>query len=219
MREGYWKFYRSMWDWPWSNRPAYFVVWCWLLSEAQYQDGKSVIFHGQRIQLKSGQLTCGRKQISKATGVPEGTVYRILQLLQDERQIEQRSDRQKSIITIVKWTDYQDSEQRMNNDRTTNEQRMNTTEERKKERIINIDKKKNKEKSYTPVDKFEPTTREGVIAKEIAQELGEEYINFILSAIKKKGIDAVQRAYGYVREHQSPQDKRKLFNSYIESIK
>jgi len=132
-RQGFWVFHRKMWDNPYMNRPAYLSVWCWLLSESQWQEGKRVIFCGKPVALKAGQLTCGRKQISKTTGVPSGTVYRILKTFENEHQIEQRTDKQKSMITILKWKDYQEreqeSEQRMSNERATNEQRMNTTEQ------------------------------------------------------------------------------------------
>lgn len=132
-RSGWWKFHRKIWQNPYMNKPAYLSVWCWLLSEAQWQEGKKVLFRGNKIILGEGQLTCGRFQIAEDTGVPSGTVYRILETLKNEQQIEHQVDNKKSLITIIKWKEYQvderQDEQQMNNKRTTNEQQMSTTEE------------------------------------------------------------------------------------------
>lgn len=132
-RSGYWKFHRKMWDWPWANNANYFVVWCWLLSEAQFQDGKSVLFHGKRINLKPGQLTCGAYQIADATGVSRGTVERVINTLKNEEQVRKETDYQCSMITIVRWSEYQGDErksgERVRRDRGTSEEGVRTTEE------------------------------------------------------------------------------------------
>lgn len=139
MREGWWKFHRKMFEHPYAQKPAYMWVWCWLLSEAQFQEGKKIVFKGKVISLQTGQLTCGAKQISSATGVPRGTVERIIKTLKNEEQIEVQTDSQKSLITVKKWNEYQNveevNEERMRNDRGTDEERMRTTEELKNEII------------------------------------------------------------------------------------
>lgn len=139
-RIGWWKFHRKIWDNPYMNKPAYLAVWCWLLSEAQWQEGKQVLFCGKKVTLIEGQLTCGRKQIANATGVPSGTVYRILETLKNEQQIEQQVDNKKSLITILKWQEYQGDEQQVeqqvNNKRAASEQQVSTTEEVKKQKKL-----------------------------------------------------------------------------------
>lgn len=127
---------------PYSNKPAYFTVWCWLLSEAQWQEGKQVYYEGRPYSLKPGQFTCGAYQISDQTGVPRGSVERILKRFESEERLRKETDRQKTIITILNWGDYQDDSDKMGNDWGTTGERLRTTEERKKER--------SKEIEYTP---------------------------------------------------------------------
>lgn len=163
MREGYVKIYRKLWDNPWFCRPAYLAVWMWVLCEAQWQEGNSVVIKGKRIPLKPGQLTCGAKRISKATGVPRGTVERILETFKNEEQISIEPNNKFTLITVKKWGDYQKddrtNEELVRNKRGTNEELVRTSEECKKER--------NKEKDNDYVIEDKP-------------EFGNEDINWLL---------------------------------------
>lgn len=126
------------------NNPAYLSVWVYLLIEAEFQQGKSVLFNGKRVYLQAGQLTCGQNQLSLWSGVPRGTVHRILETFKNEQQIEQQTSNKMSLITILNWSKYQDdeqqNEQQTNNKRTTDEQQMNTPQEVKKLRSKEINK-------------------------------------------------------------------------------
>ena len=123
------------------------AIWIWLLLHAVW-DSYDVTFHGKRLTLKSGQLTTGRKVIANELKISESKVQRVLKEFESEHQIEQRTDRQCRLITIVSWDKYQIGEQRnehqMNNDRTTSEQRVNTNKESNKEN------KENKVNTNTP---------------------------------------------------------------------
>lgn len=123
------------------------AIWIWLLLHAVW-DSYDVTFHGKRLTLKSGQLTAGRKVIANELKISESKVQRVLKEFESEHQIEQRTDRQCRLITIVSWDKYQIGEQRnehqMNNDRTTSEQRVNTNKESNKEN------KENKVNTNTP---------------------------------------------------------------------
>lgn len=114
------------------NRPAYRAVWIELLLRATHE-GMEVLFNGERLRLKPGQLTTGAYQISKSTGVPRGTVERILKTFKSEEQIEVRSDRQCSLISVKNWDFYQkdeeQNEERVRNDRGTSEERVRTNKE------------------------------------------------------------------------------------------
>ena len=87
------------------------AVWIWLLLNAVW-DKADVVFGGERITLGRGQLTTGRKQIASELHISESKVQRILKRFESEHQIEQRTDRQCRLITIVSWQEYQDCEQR-----------------------------------------------------------------------------------------------------------
>lgn len=68
------------------------------------------------------------------------------------------------------------------------------------------------------VNTFTPLTYEEELCFEIAKALGEENMNFVLSAYKKCGINAVKRAFDITEEANNVQDKRRYFNKII-SIK
>ena len=142
---GYLKLFRQTKNNPVVMKDAdHLAVWIWLLMEAVFRP-TDVVFKGKRITLQPGQMTTGRKVIAEQLRISESKVQRILTCFENEHQIEQRTDHQCRLITIVSWEKYQVSEQpneqRVNNDRTTSEQRVNTKEEykniRNKEIIIN----------------------------------------------------------------------------------
>lgn len=129
----YIKLYRETLENPIVMKDAdHLAIWIWLLLHAVYAP-TDVVFGGKRITLQPGQMTTGRRIISKDLGVSESKVQRVLKSFESEQQIEQRTDRQCRLISIVSWDKYQSSEQRnehqMNNDRTTTEQRVNTKKE------------------------------------------------------------------------------------------
>lgn len=139
MRSGYWKFHRKIWENPvFRGHPDRVAIWCWMLSEAAWSEGKSVMFHGKRVDLLPGQFSCGSYQISHETGVSRSSVVRILKCFAIEQQIEQLTDFHISLITVKKWKEYQQDEQQIekpsNSYRTAIEQLVNTTEEGKKGR-------------------------------------------------------------------------------------
>lgn len=124
---------RSIWDNPIVTKDAeYLAVWIWLLTHAVWKKSE-VMFGGKSKILKPGELTTGRKKIASETKVDENKVYRALRLFKREQLIEQQTDRQCTLISILKWSKYQkceqESELQVNNDRTTSEQRVNTKEE------------------------------------------------------------------------------------------
>jgi len=124
MHRGYFKHYRKMRDWPWRDMPLVFSVWCFLLEEAAGVE-RDKRFRGERITLKPGQLVCGRKQISLATGVSEGYVQKILKRLEKEQQITQDTSSKNRLISIVKWGDYQANNGSSNDRVTAKEQQSN----------------------------------------------------------------------------------------------
>jgi DnaD/phage-associated family protein len=89
-----------------------------------------VLFKGERVTLKRGQLLTGRKSISEKLKIDENKVQRILKSLENEHQIEQQKSNKNRLITIVSWDKYQQdeqqNEQQLNNKRTTTEQQVNT---------------------------------------------------------------------------------------------
>ena len=130
MEKGWIKLHRKIWDNPIVTKDAdHLAVWIYLLTHATHRP-RDVWYGGKRITLREGQLITGRLKIAGNTGVESSKVYRILKIFKSEQQIEQQTNSQNSLITILRWHDYQESEQqneqRVNNECTTSEQRVNT---------------------------------------------------------------------------------------------
>lgn len=128
--DGYIKFHRKILDNPIVCKDAaYFAVWGYLLLNATHRDYQTV-FKSEKVTLHPGQLITGRKEIAKKFKVDESKVQRILKKLEIEHQIEQQTCNENRLITILNWSEYQSSEQPIeqpvNNECTTDEQRVNT---------------------------------------------------------------------------------------------
>jgi len=136
---GWIKLHRKILDNPIVMKDAdHLAVWIYLLLNASHK-GYPALFGGKKVILQPGQLITGRLKIAEVTGVQSNKVYRILNLLKNEHQIEQQTSSKNSLITITNWELYQESEQQ-------NEQQVNnkcTTNEHKQEckNIKNVKKK------------------------------------------------------------------------------
>lgn len=158
--EGWIKLHRKILENPVICKDAdHFYLWCYLLLSATHQE-ITAVFNGKKITLMPGQLITGRKAISTKTGVNESKTQRVLKKFEIEHQIEQQTNRHNRLITIINWSDYQQSEQPfeqvMNNKRTTNEQLMNTN---KNERMKEC---KNERKENKDICRFAPPTIEEI---------------------------------------------------------
>lgn len=122
---GWIKLNRKLLDNPIITKDAvHLAVWIYLLLNAEWQEGA---------RLKPGQLITTRKKIAEQLNISESKVYRTLNELQTEQQIEQLSTSQGTVISIVNWNKYQKgeqqteqrTEQQVNSDRTASEQQVN----------------------------------------------------------------------------------------------
>ena len=146
---GWVKIYRDLLDNPTVMKDSdHLAVWVWLLLHATSKK-KAVFFGGEKIYLKPGELTTGRKIIARELLISQSKVQRILKSFENEHQIEQRTDYQCRLISIVNWDKYQQSEQRneqrVNSEWTASEQRVNTKQEGKEGK-----NERNKGKPPTP---------------------------------------------------------------------
>jgi DNA-binding transcriptional regulator YhcF (GntR family) len=108
--EGWIKLHRKLLSNCISNKPEYAWLWITLLLLAQHSES-SFIWNNKKQILESGQFLTGLKKLSKKTGIAQGTVYRILKYLENEKQIEQQKTTKYTIITILNWDTYQQNEQ------------------------------------------------------------------------------------------------------------
>ncbi|NLK71936.1 MAG: hypothetical protein GX285_02810 [Clostridiales bacterium] len=141
MAEGYIKLYRNLLENPVTSKPEMAWLWCVLLLSANHKDVK-MIWNGESITIKAGQMITGRKQLSRITGLSESFIYRALKYFESEQQIEQQKNNKFTLITILNWEKYQGNgttneqqiEQQMNNQRTTSEQPVNTNKNDKNDK-------------------------------------------------------------------------------------
>lgn len=113
----------------------YVHLWVHLLLSANHTS-KEYMTNGTILNIKKGQLLTGRKQLSEGTGIPESTVDRILNLLENEHQIEQQKTTKYRLITIVNWDKYQIVDSTLDNKRTAREQQADTNNKVKKEKKV-----------------------------------------------------------------------------------
>ena len=140
-------------DWEWFTDGNMLKVWLYLLVKAQYADGK---YRG--VEVKRGQLLTGRKLIANETRLSEQQVRTCINRLKSSGQITIESTNQYSLITIVKYDDYQGSDsyniqqiiqtanQPITNGQPTDNQRITTYKK---------DKKEKKEKEYIYLGEFQ----------------------------------------------------------------
>ena len=141
--DGYIAVYRKILNNPIVCKDSdYLAIWVYLLLNATYKEQK-VLFKGEPIILKKGQLITGRKIISQKLCIDENKVQRILKSFENAHQIEQQTSNKNRLITIVNWEKYQGSGQQIrrqtNIHRTSTEQQVNTLEEYKNIRNKEID--------------------------------------------------------------------------------
>jgi hypothetical protein len=136
MNNGWLKLHRKIIDKAFYSKDSEKVhLWIHLLLRANHSEYEEML-GGKPIICNSGQFTTGRKQLSNETGISESKIERILTYLEKiEQQIEQQKTTTNRLISIVNWSEYQNTEQRneqqVNNERTTSEQQVNTHQEDK----------------------------------------------------------------------------------------
>ena len=152
--EGWIKIHRKMLENPIICKDSdYLSVWIYLLLNATHKEIPA-LFKGEKITLHPGQLITGRKSMSNKLKISESKIYRIINEYKSEQQIEQQTSNKNSLITILNWNKYQQSEQQneqqMNNKRTTTEQQLNTDKNVKNDNNIYLFNFKNNKEKVAP---------------------------------------------------------------------
>ena len=150
---GYIKLYRQILKNPVVCKDSdHFAIWVYLLLNATHNN-LDAMFNGKRITLNAGQLITGRKSISSELHIDESKVRRVLNLFEIDQQISRQRSNKNSLITILKWSLYQGSdqqnEQQVTNNRPTSDQQVTTNNN-----VKNVNNDKNEElknKDYAQV--------------------------------------------------------------------
>lgn len=136
---GWIKIYRKILDDPVVNKDSdTLAIWLYLLLNATHTE-YPVMFKGKKITLKPGQLLVGRKSLAAKLRINEMKIYRTTECFESEHLIEQQKSNRNTLITILKWNEYQQSEhlneQPVNNKLNTNKNVYNKNVKNKRESV------------------------------------------------------------------------------------
>ena len=99
---GFIKIDRKLKDWQWSSNPNMVAIWLRLLLEANYQENQV-----KGLKLKKGQLVTTIRNLAEKVGLSQQQTRTCLLNLQITNEITIKTTNKYSIITIVKWDEYQ----------------------------------------------------------------------------------------------------------------
>lgn len=99
----YVKMDRNLRFWRWFKSPKTVVVWIWLIMSANIEDHDF-----ERETIHRGEVATSRKTISAATGLTENEVRTALDHLKSTGEITSRARSKYQVITILRYSDYQD---------------------------------------------------------------------------------------------------------------
>ena len=159
MHVGWSKFHRQIFDNPVCTKDAeYFFVWCYILTEAKYEEERA-LFKNEEIVLQKGQLLITIKDVASKLNICESKVNRILKKLEIEKQIEKQTSNKNTLITVLNWEKYQadekQNEEQVKNERQTSEKQVkNKWKTSEKPSYYNKEIKKERNKEYFVVDEM-----------------------------------------------------------------
>lgn len=133
MQKGWIKLHRKLLNNPIWQDPHYMKLWMYCLLQASHAEHDQLV-GSQIVKLLPGQFVTGRISLAEEMnrGVApkkrqsESTWWRDLKRFEEWEMLNIESNSKHSIITIVNWGFYQDSEKEMNSKRTANEQQVNS---------------------------------------------------------------------------------------------
>lgn len=166
--EGYIKLHRKIIDWQWYADRNTFRLFLYLLLNANYEDK-----HWKNILVKRGQLITSLVHLANGTGLSIQQVRTSLEKLKSTQEITQEVTQKYSLITIVKYSDYQDTTLKNNTiPNTISNIEITTTKEIKNNKEIS---------SSSIVSEYEKNigTLNGIVLEELesyAEDMSEELI-------------------------------------------
>lgn len=126
--KGYFLLHRSIWSNPTIMKDVeHLVVWIYILSQVEWEDGRVVDFGGKKITLKAGQMTIGvsNQMYSDLKHIlphlTKDKLFRILKCYSDAKQIAKQRSARCSLITVLNWDKYQKNAKQITEQLRTNE--------------------------------------------------------------------------------------------------
>jgi uncharacterized phage protein (TIGR02220 family) len=112
MHRGYVKIWRKMFDSGIQKEPKTFTMWVWLLCNVTRNE-LNYIVRGECIKLNPGEIIIGRKKLSIELGISDREVRTCLHHLETWGNVSIRATKRFSILNIVNWSTYQDTENKI----------------------------------------------------------------------------------------------------------
>lgn len=113
------------------------AIWTYLMGNATFQD-YDVLFKGERITLKPGQMLSTIRKIGNRLKINESKVRRVLSTFEENDMLTHEGTRQNTLFTIKNWDLYQGSDAQVTH-KVTHDRRTETPEETTENN--NVDKK------------------------------------------------------------------------------
>lgn len=136
--------------------PHLLKLWIHCLLKASHTEREQLVGR-QVITLEPGQFVTGRDALArefnagatKQNIVSAITLWRWLLMFESLKMLNIKKTTKYSVVTVIKWVEYQNNEHQMNNKRTSNEQPMNTNNN-----VNNVNKENKKDTSIQQAEKF-----------------------------------------------------------------
>lgn len=125
MSNGWVKIHRELQNhWVWEDKPfSRGQAWVDLIMMATYKD-KKMMLDGKLVEISCGNIVTSIRKLCSRWGWSNTKVRRFLKMLEDDGMIVQKSDTKKTLITLVNYGFYQDSEK----EKTTQKHHRNDAE-------------------------------------------------------------------------------------------
>lgn len=172
---GFVKIDRELRNWCWYTKPNMLNVWIEILLSAAYVD---TYYDGRLI--KKGQAIIGRKKMAEKLCLTEQQVRTCINRLKSTNEITIENTNKYSVITIVKWADYQESNilsnqqnnqafnQQVTNEQPTSNQQVTTIKEIKElKEVLEKDKDLLSSESSELFDLFETEFKRPITQREV----------------------------------------------------
>lgn len=148
--KGWIKLHRKFLEWEWFTDANTFRLFLYLLLKANHEEQK---WKGHRV--KQGQLITGLFTLSEDLGMGVQSIRTSLIKLKSTNEITIKSNSKYSLITILNWNKYQDTNKQTNKPLTNDQQTTNNKQELKNDKKYPMSWKEQKEPEID-IDSNEP---------------------------------------------------------------
>lgn len=141
--QGYIKLYRKMMCSPIWQDPYYFKLWMYCLMKASHKEHEQLV--GNLLEkLKPGQFITGRKVLTEELNkgmknelkLSEKSWERYLKNLEKWKMLTIKTTNKYSVVTIIKWYEYQETDQQLTNSCPTTDQQLTTNKNVKNDKNV-----------------------------------------------------------------------------------